>query len=189
MSVRRVYITGASGTGTTSVGASLATALDLQHIDTDAHFWWPTDPPFTHRRKPAERRASLLAAISQKGWVISGSCEEWGLDILEEADLVVFLTASRSERLRRLRKREHERFGARIAPEGDMYEVYRSFLDWAMSYDDGGVQGRSWHRQEAWLLQQPAPVLRLRAEQPYESLIAALLDAIRPSAPSNQPSF
>lgn len=189
MSVRRVYITGASGTGTTSLGAALATSLDLPHIDTDAHFWRPTDPPFSHRRKPAERRASLMAAITEQGWVISGSCEEWGLDILDEVDLVVFLTASRSERLRRLRKREHERFGARIAPGGDMYEVYRSFLEWAMSYDDAGVQGRSRHRQEAWLRQQPAPVLRLRAEQPFDTLIDEMLNAVGPSGSTDQTSF
>ncbi len=167
----------------------LAAALGLPHIDTDAHFWLPMDPPFTHRRKPAERRASLLTAVSEQGWVISGSCEEWGLEILDEADLVVFLTASRSERLRRLRKREHERFGARIAPRGDMYEVYRSFLEWAMSYDDAGVQGRSRHRQEVWLRQQPAPVLRLRAEQPFETLIGEILDAVRPSGPTDQTSL
>lgn len=180
MVVRRLYITGASGTGTTSLGASLAEALNLPHIDTDTHFWRPTDPPFTHRRKPAERRASLLAAVSGQSWVISGSCEEWGVDILDDADLVVFLTASRSERLRRLRKREHERFGARIAPGGDMQEVFRSFLEWAMSYDDPGVQGRSRHRQEAWLLHQPAPVLRLNAEHPLEVQVAEILATLGP---------
>ena len=70
-----------------------------------------------------------------------------------------------------------------------MYEVYRSFLEWAMNYDDAGVQGRSRHRQEAWLRQQPAPVLHLLAEQPFEILIAAILNAVRPSGPLDQTSL
>ena len=33
-------------------------------------------------------------------------------------------------RLERLRHREHERYGERIMPGGDMYETSQEFLDW-----------------------------------------------------------
>lgn len=174
MAARRLYVMGAAGTGTTSLGLALARRFGVPHVDTDRHFWRDTDPPFTARRPPAERRASLGAALGPDGWVISGACEDWASDLVAEADLVVFLTLPAPQRLIRLRQREAARFGPRIAPGGDMEAIHRSFLDWAMSYDDADAPGRSRARHEAWLARQPAPVLRLEAAQPLEALTRAV---------------
>ena len=46
-------------------------------------------------------------------------------------------------RIDRLKRRERERFGNRIDLGGDMYENHREFIDWAASYDRGGLDMRS----------------------------------------------
>jgi adenylate kinase family enzyme len=43
----RIHILGASGSGTTTLGAALADRLGHPHVDADSLFWLPTDPPFT----------------------------------------------------------------------------------------------------------------------------------------------
>jgi adenylate kinase family enzyme len=174
----RVYITGASGCGATTLGRAVARALIVPLIDTDDHYWAPTDPPFTEKFPVPERRARMERLMSGQGWVVSGEIEGWGDAMVAGADLIVFLTLARPLRLIRLRVREAARFGPRIAPGGDMEAIHRSFLDWAMSYDDAVAKGRSRLRQEAWLARQPAPVLRLVADKPLNLLADAVLAAL-----------
>lgn len=57
--MRRIHITGASGSGCTTLGRALAERLGSVHLDTDTYFWLPSDPPFQTIREGGERRALL----------------------------------------------------------------------------------------------------------------------------------
>ena len=173
----RVYITGAAGTGCSSLGRALAERLGVPHFDTDDYDWLPSEPPFTEKRPKAERLALLetdLAAHPGDGWVISGSADGWGYAVLAEASLIVFLRAPMPVRLARIRRREAERFGDRIKPGGDMALVHKQFLDWAASYEDAYSRGRSLIRHRAWLDAQPVPVLVQSGTAPVEDLLAEI---------------
>jgi adenylate kinase family enzyme len=118
MKSSRVHITGASGSGTTTLGRALADALAVSHHDTDDYFWRPTDPPYQERRE-REARLRLMRELflGKASWVLSGSLIGWGDSIIPYFDLVVFLSVSTEARLERLRKREAVRFGAdSVAP-------------------------------------------------------------------------
>ncbi len=56
----RIHITGASGSGTTTLGRALAAELSCPHFDSDDYFWLPTDPPYTTQRDSEERNRRLL---------------------------------------------------------------------------------------------------------------------------------
>lgn len=174
----RVYITGASGTGTSTLGSALATALSLPHLDTDDFYWAPSEVPFTVKRPIPERIEMIRAAQGDCGWVLSGSADGWGDPVIADATLIVFLRLRRPLRMVRLRQREAERFGDRIAPGGDMYRNHLSFLDWAASYEDPYFSGRSLHRHLSWLSMQSAPVLELSGEDSTESQLAACLETL-----------
>ena len=158
----RIHITGASGTGTTTLGAALAARLRHPHIDADSIYWLSTDLPFTTPRGRKERAILIDRLLPLRGkWVFSGSAYGW-TELLEPAyDLVVFLVLDPDLRLARLRCRETERYGERIAAGGDMATVSARFLDWAAAYDTAGLEQRSRLSHEAWLEAQTAPVLRL----------------------------
>lgn len=175
----RIHIVGASGSGTTTLGAALAARLDHPHIDSDTIFWRPTDPPFTTRRS-VEGRAALVAEllpVSGK-WVFSGSAVGWAGPIEPFYDLIVFLKLDPSVRMDRIRRREVARYGARVRPGGDMAETSAAFLDWAAAYDTAGLEQRSLLKHEEWLATQTALVLRLDAAMPVEGLTAAVLESI-----------
>lgn len=172
----RIHITGAAGTGTTTLGKLIAQRLDVPHLDADDFYWSPSDTPFTVKRPPDERVALIQKAQGPAGWVLSGSVTSWGTKAVETVDLIVFLTLSTPERLRRLRKREARLFGPRIGPGGDMEHVTSAFLDWAAQYDAPDFHGRSRLKHDLWLAELGRPVLRLTSDQPPEALAGAVTD-------------
>lgn len=174
----RIHITGASCTGTTTLGRLLAEALGLPLVDTDEFYWRPTELPYTSKRPVSERLALMRAAMGEDGWIISGSLDGWGDTLVADADLIVFLTAPMAVRLARLKARERRRFGGRIGPGGDMEHVHASFLVWAAQYDDAGFTGRSRLRHETWLAEQNVPVLELDGLRPPEDLAERVISAL-----------
>ena len=171
----RIHVLGASGSGTTTLGAALAAKLGCSHEDTDTWFWLPTDPPFTTRRPVAARLALLLPRLAGATWVLSGSALKWGTPLERLFELVVFLRLAPALRMARLCQREAERHGARIAPGGDMAVASQAFLDWAESYDTAGPEHRSLAAHEQWLAARTCPILRLDSAAPVEDLVAAML--------------
>ncbi len=172
----RVHILGASGSGTSTLGVSLARHLACSHVDADSLFWMPTDPPFTTLRPREDRQTLLLRLLPASGqWIFSGSATDWAGALEPFFDLVVFLTLDRSQRMERLRRREYERHGSRIDRGGDMADASAAFLAWANAYDTAGLEQRSLATHNAWLSTQRAQVLRLDSSTPVQELIVAVL--------------
>ena len=172
----RLHILGAPGSGTTTLGAALADCLGHPHVDADALFWLPTDPPFTTRRPAEERHALLLRLLPITGqWVFSGSALKWAASLEPVYDLIVFLRLDPSTRMARLRQRQIARYGARLDTGGDMATAKVEFFRWAEAYDSAGPEQRSLAVHEEWLAAQTAPVLRLDSAAPILELVAAVL--------------
>lgn len=61
----RILITGASGSGTSTLGRALAEKLDGAFFDVDDYFWLSTMPPFTQKRDGALRLSLLLEGLQK----------------------------------------------------------------------------------------------------------------------------
>jgi adenylate kinase family enzyme len=181
----RIYITGASCAGVTTLGQNLATLLGVRHVDVDDYFWMPTNPPFTTKRPSGERVSMIQQTFGDEDWVLTGSCMGWGEALIASVDLIVFVVTPTPVRLERLARREKERFGDRIAPGGGMHGIHVAFREWASQYDDPNFSGRNraWH--EAWLSEQTAPVLRIDGMNSAEKMVAGVIHAL--SQDSQQP--
>ncbi|MFT7618432.1 MAG: adenylate kinase family enzyme [Planctomycetota bacterium] len=178
MKSHRINVLGGSGSGTSTIGRLLATELQVPHFDSDYYFHKPSDPPFQEMRTPSERCDRLrndLAASA--GWILSGGLVGW--DPCPELDftLVVFLWVPTPIRIERLRKRERERFGARVSLGGDMNETHKNFLDWAAKYDEGDIEGKTLQRHEEHLRALRCPVIEFRGERDTADLLSAILKA------------
>jgi adenylate kinase family enzyme len=181
----RIHITGASGSGTSTLGAALAGRLGVPWHDTDSYFWLPSDPAYVTPRPMPERLERLSRALDDEvGWVLSGSLDGWGDALIPRIGTDIFLHLPGPARLARLQAREVARFGARIAPGGDMHQGSRDFVEWAARYDTAGTDQRSLARHEAWLAALPCPVLRLDASQPPPAVLAAALAGLGLPAPA-----
>lgn len=165
----RIHITGASGTGTTTLAAALAQDLSLHHADADNYYWLPTSPPFKKKRSANDRIALLREALhSEPGVVLSGSIYGWGSEVEDAFDLIVFLYLPATLRVERLRRREIERYGA----------ADPAFLEWASQYDEGPSEGRSLAKHNAWLAHRTCPVLRLDQDHTVASRVAQVRKAL-----------
>jgi hypothetical protein len=163
----RLHITGASGSGTTTLARAVASAWSAPHAEVDDYFWLPTDPPFTHKR-PEPDRVPLMRQVflPRESWVLSGSLVGWGNDVVAACDAVVFVTLEPAERLRRLEAREQVRRGGRPHDE----DAWEAFTTWAAGYDDPTFDGRSRVMHEQWLAALTCPVLRVNSARPVDEL-------------------
>lgn len=174
----KIYIFGGSGTGSTTLGRSVSVALGLLHVDTDDHYWAPVDPPFSVKNSTQERIRSMKRALGHGGWVLSGACNGWGSEIVDQADLIVFTTLTKPLRIQRLRSRERARFGNRIEEGGDMFQIHLDFVAWAERYDDPDFSGRNIGMHELWLAKQSKPVLRINSECDPELAVQTVVDKL-----------
>jgi adenylate kinase family enzyme len=181
-----IHITGASGSGVSTLGRALARATGAMQYDTDDFYWLPVKPDYSAKR-PAEERLRLLhdafETAGARGWILSGSISDWGAPLVPLFAHVIFLRTPTAIRMERLKAREVARYGeAAVAPGGERREDYLEFLEWAADYDAGTVSGRNLARHEAFLAGMTCPVLRLDGSQPTEEMVAQVLDAIKPPA-------
>jgi len=166
-------VTGASGSGTTTLARAVADAWAVPHADVDDYFWLPTDPPYLDKR-PALDRVALMEQmfLPREGWVLFGSMLGWGDDVVGRCDAVVVLTLDPAGRMRRIEARERVRRERGPADESALEE----FLTWARGYDNPSFEGRSRAAHEEWLTTLTCPVPRLDSaltrEEPRDTVLA-----------------
>jgi adenylate kinase family enzyme len=175
---RRIHITGASGSGTTTLGAAVAEALGVPHLDADDFAWIATDPPFMQRRESKDRVAMFADSIRDvEGWVLSGSLLRWEEDLGPLFDLVVFLRLPQSARIARLLERERRRYGANIDPGGSQYESNQAFMAAAQGYETGAYPVQNLANARAWLARLPCPVIEIEGDVPLQESLGRVLAA------------
>lgn len=177
-----IHITGASGSGASTLGAALAQELSLRHADADNYYWLPTSSPFKEKRNAADRLALLRKDLqSGPGVVLSGSICGWGPEVEDAFDLIVFLYLPASIRVERLRRREIERSGA----------ADPAFLEWASQYDEGPSEGRSLAKHNSWLAQRTCRVLRLEQDHTVAERVTQVRQSLasRPAGSAASPFF
>ena len=161
----RVLITGASGSGTTTLGEALASSIDGVFFDADDFYWLPTEPPFVDKRNRDLRTSMFTDALrSHPRVVVAGSIMGWGRDLEDAFDLVVFLQLETAIRMARLREREMRLYG-RVNP---------AFIEWAARYDGGPPTGRSLKKHENWLAARKCPVVRIDGDLTVEARLARI---------------
>jgi adenylate kinase family enzyme len=175
----RIHITGASGSGTTTLGRAVANALAIPHHDTDDYLWQPTTPPYRDLRPAADRlRLMLELFLPRAEWVLSGSLQGWGDPIISHFDIVVFLYTAKDLRLQRLRAREAARYGNdAVAPGGWRHQDTEDFIAWASHYDEGNKVSRTLEKHQAWLASLPCPVIRLDGTSALPELVRQVVAA------------
>lgn len=161
----RIHITGASGSGVSTLGKNLSQKLGIPQVECDDFYWKVTDPPFQEATDVENRKESLLNCLAPlDSWILSGSQDSWSEPFEDIYTHIIFLYVPRQVRVARVSERENQRHGSRILPGGDMHSAHEHFLKWVEQYDEGKMGGRSLSRHQNWLLRQRCPVLKIEGD-------------------------
>lgn len=171
-----IYIFGASGSGTTTLGAKICDELGYKLLDADDYFWSPTNPPYIQKR-PKEERLKLIKNDIERfqNVVISGSIVDWGDELIPFFTLAIRIEMNQALRIERLISREKERYGSRIEFGGDMYQQHVDFLEWARKYDDGDNSVRSKQLHDDWQKQLSCEILYLDGANDLQDNVSKVL--------------
>jgi len=173
----RLLVTGAAGSGTSTLGRALADEFRCAFFEADDFYWWPSNPPYSQKRSSTERLNLARETIALHGsWVMSGSVMGWGSEIEDEFTAVVFVLTDTATRLERLRQRETERHGS----------ASQDFLNWAAQYDQGTATGRSLARHEAWLSSRKCPIIRSQGAAAVEHQVRHVIAILAGCAVAEQ---
>ncbi len=181
---RRVWIFGAPGAGTTTLGQALATRLGVPFFDTDDYYWFTDDPLPYRRKRNAQHRLQLLEQALEpwEAYVVAGALLGWGDPLVARFEAVVYRWLPPAKRIERIRAREYARYGVeRISPGGDLNGVFEKFLLWAEQYDTALPERlRSRAAEEYWLASYcSVPVVRLMEDLPVNELVEQIVEALR----------
>lgn len=178
--LNKIFIFGASGSGTTTLGKALASKLNCQHFDSDNYYWISTNPPFTKKRELTERQELLRKdLLGNHRWVLSGSLCGWGDIFIPLFDLAVYLWIPQDIRIKRLVEREEGRYGKEaIQQNGKLYEQSKTFIEWASKYDSGDLNIRSRALHEEWMKGLKCCVLRIEGDFTAEDRVKIMMRRI-----------
>ena len=107
--MRRIAVTGTSGSGKTTFARGLAERLALRHVELDALYW---GPGWTGAHDDAFR-SRLAAAIEDDGWVTDGNYSGVRDVYLSRVDTVIWLDLPMRVCLWRVTRRTFERARSR----------------------------------------------------------------------------
>jgi adenylate kinase family enzyme len=168
----KIHLLGPSCSGTSTLGKLIAEKYKIPWYDTDDIFWIKSDPPFTQKREK-DQRIKLLIEIFEKNnsLVLSGSAMKWGDFIKDHLDIIIYKYVEQEIRIKRLVEREKNRYGNRIEPENDMYEIHKEFVEWNKKYETGDMEMRSRQSELAWLNEAKCKIIKLEEDKaPEEEL-------------------
>ncbi|MCH4887857.1 hypothetical protein EZV73_09750 [Acidaminobacter sp. JC074] len=175
----RIHIVGASGAGSTTLANALSNQLNIKALDSDDYLWLKTEPPFQTKRDLSKRVSMLENDFKvYQSYILSGSIYDWGDELLECFDLIVFLWLPPEIRIKRLINRDYERYGDLIEVGNAHYDMHKAFIDWASMYDQGDTNIRSRKSHELWLKKATCKVLRIEGDFEVDKKIEMILDFI-----------
>ena len=113
---RRISVVGCSGAGKTTLSRRLAHRLGYRHIELDALYHQPGWQPLP----TAAFQQAVAEAIEGDGWVVEGNYSAVRPQILEQADMVIWLDLPRPTVMRQVLWRTLRRlFGRQVLWNGN----------------------------------------------------------------------
>jgi adenylate kinase family enzyme len=171
--IKHIHILGASGSGTTTLGAALSKDTGYVHFNTDSYYF----EKFPQKRNPLSRNSMLDADLrGTESWILTGALCSWGDFTRRFFDLVVFLWVPTEIRLARLQARELRKYGdILLDPDSIEYKRHQMFRQWASAYNAGGYDMQSQKQHERWMSGLSCPVIRLEGDRTLAENMKAVL--------------
>ena len=158
-----IMICGLNGTGKSTLGRMLADRMGYEFIDNEELFFPKTDPSymFSDPRSKEEVIRLLEERISDNDRFIFAAVKgDYGDKLIASLDHVVLIEVPKQIRRQRVRDRSYQKFGDRILPGGDLYDIESKWFTLTDSRPETYVTD--------WLKTVNCPVIRIDGTLPAE---------------------
>lgn len=164
-----IIVCGLNGAGKSTLGKALAERLGFTFLDNE-QLYFPHRGPneaYCSPRSREEAEALLLQELEpHKDFVFAAVKGDYGEAVLPFFRLAVHLRVPREERLRRVRERSFQKFGARMLPGGDLHQQEESFFHMAAARPEDLV--------ENWLRTLRCPAITVDGTKPIQENVEYL---------------
>jgi adenylate kinase family enzyme len=173
----KIQVIGASGSGKSTLCKYISEKSGIYWIDTDKYLW--KDSSFTENNSIEARFRMYNDDISNhQDYVVSGSVHSWNPEGFNDRDLLVLLIIDEEIRMNRVYNRELSRFGEKMLPGGEHYQITCEFLDWCKTYLTAVEKAtNSLASHMLRLKESSCKTLILNGNQPVETLCECVLNA------------
>jgi len=179
----KILIFGASGSGKTTLGKEIEKRSDFIHLDSDDYYWRKTKVPFTEKVPLAVRNEKIkLDFKKNKNVIVSGSMLTWGEEWKAAFDLAIFIRLDNNERMKRLKKREIQRYGDKLRNDQVTRKNSKEYLDWANQYENPKFDGRTLRVHNDWIKLLNCEVLRIDGGAQLNNKVEKVLIALKTTA-------
>ena len=171
-------VCGLNGAGKSTLGKALAERLGVSWIDHEDLFFPQTGSAYRYAspRTRGEVKALLFHEMeTQEHFVFAAVTGEYGAAFYPFFRYVIWMDAPREIRMRRVKARSFQRFGARMLPGGDLQEQEEAFFQ--------KVRSRSERRVAEWLRHFCCPILKVDGTKPVEENLRLILGWIASQPP------
>ena len=159
-----ILICGLNGTGKSTLGRLLANRMEYEFIDNEDLFFPKADPSYTfsNPRSKEEVIQLLEEKISRNNrFVFAAVKGNYGDRLITSLDYIVLIEVPKQIRSQRVRDRSYQKFGDRILPGGDLYDIESKWFSLTDSRPDTYVSD--------WLETVNCPVIRIDGTLPVEN--------------------
>lgn len=189
--IQGIALFGENGSGKSTLAHMLAAQHGFFEMDAEDYYFpsqkasricaleklpYLSDPsaplPFSQPCSAEAVQAALLAdVLAHPRFVISAVTPKWCDEILSRLDIAFWLQTPLHTRLERIRRREENRFGARVLPGGDMYEQQLAFRELVQSRDPEIIR--------MYASRLPCPVIRLDGTKSAAANVCKIIERIK----------
>ena len=175
--IKKIYIFGANGTGTSTLGRVLS--RETGYVFFDAHSYF-RDAFKKHGNSLVVNSIFTNDLLAAHSWILAGWLFDKADHYAHFFDLVIFLWVPQDIRMARLQQREVKTWGRKILdPENPRHAIYKKFLAWSAQYDTAGLDQMSKALHEQWMENLNCPVLRISGNFKLEDNLASVLNFIK----------
>lgn len=164
-----ILVCGLNGAGKSTLGKALAERLGFYFLDNE-DLYFPGRKPkeaYPDPRSQEEARALLLEEIKgHRDFVLAAVKGDYGEAVLPFFRVAILVNVPREIRLRRVRERSFQKFGARMLPGGDLYQQEESFFRMVADRPEDMVGN--------WLRALRCPVINLDGTKPIQENVEYL---------------
>ena len=172
-----ILICGLNGTGKSTLGRLLADRMEYEFIDNEDLFFPKADPSYTFSNPRSKEEVIRLLEEKISGnnrFVFAAVTGDSGDRLIAALDYIVLIEVPRQIRSKRVRNRSYQKFGDRILPGGDLYDIESKWFSLTDSRPDTYVTD--------WLETVNCPVIRIDGTLPVEQNLDYIISVLSDEA-------